>query len=1001
MLETHSKNDTSVSLNALFAESLGKLESIMSKRGDAFRAKAYKKAQETVLGWPAALTNVSELKGAPGIGASVFDRLLELFQTGVISLIEEEKNNPINLLCDVYGIGPKKAAELVNVHGVTTIEQLRTRSETLLNDVQRVGLKYYEDILQRIPRAEIQEYEKTFALCAVSTGVTFEIVGSYRRGAAHSGDIDVIITSVEEGAFKRFVDVLIQGKVILEVLSRGDCKCLVIARLPGHAVARRVDFLFSSKEEYAFAILYFTGSKTFNTNMRQRALDMGYSLNEHCISALSSDKVKTPVSSLFPTEKHIFDFLKMEYVAPEQREQSSALAGTTVAPKTKKNVTKKRSASGTSSSGTRETIMQSMRAHGFVAKVFEKQEENVLKNLLKEANDAYHNATPFLSDAEFDALEAFVAQKFGSTGLSVGAPVSSGGKVTLPYKMASMNKIKPGTGALASWKQTYGTGPYVLSSKLDGVSGLYCGETLYTRGDGETGQDIRWLIPYLGLPELQSSSTEVCVRGEFIIQKEVFDKKYKGIFANPRNMVAGLVNHKHMDAAFYEKIKDVSFVAYELITPILKPSEQFAFLVGAGFECAYHRVITSPQYLTEEHLSRVFGSLKSGYMYETDGVIVCEDKVHPRPPGVSNPEYAFAFKMATEEQTTQAQVVAVHWSASKDGYLKPRVQIEPVSLCGVQIEYATGFNAAFIVQQKVGPGAIVEIIRSGDVIPHIKQVIRAATLGAEAGLPTNCEYEWNETGVDIVLKNADQDESVIEKNVALFFAGIGVEGLGAGIIKKLCKAGFNSVPKIIHMTKEEMAGIDGLGEKSAFKIKESIDSALSKATLVTWAASSNIFGRGFGERKIEPILEMFPTILDSKGSKEEKIQQVLQVKGIAEKSAGAFVENIGRFNEFYKACRGSKGLGLTPLLGPVPLPEQALNQVLSPLYGKTIVLTGFRDKDLLQRLKEVGAVQGATVTKNTFAVVVKNEGESSSKISNAKALGVPIFFLQDFLTKYF
>jgi len=242
---------------------------------------------------------------------------------------------------------------------------------------------------------------------------------------------------------------------------------------------------------------------------------------------------------------------------------------------------------------------------------------------------------------------------------------------------------------------------------------------------------------------------------------------------------------------------------------------------------------------------------------------------------------------------------------------------------------------------------------------------------------------------------------VIEKNVALFFAGIGVEGLGAGIIKKLCKAGFNSVPKIIHMTKEEMAGIDGLGEKSAFKIKESIDSALSKATLVTWAASSNIFGRGFGERKIEPILEMFPTILDSKGSKEEKIQQVLQVKGIAEKSAGAFVENIGRFNEFYKACRGSKGLGLTPLLGPVPLPEQALNQVLSPLYGKTIVLTGFRDKDLLQRLKEVGAVQGATVTKNTFAVVVKNEGESSSKISNAKALGVPIFFLQDFLTKYF
>jgi NAD-dependent DNA ligase len=572
----------------------------------------------------------------------------------------------------------------------------------------------------------------------------------------------------------------------------------------------------------------------------------------------------------------------------------------------------------------------------------------------------------------------------------VGAPVLSG-KATLPYKMASMNKIKPGTGALATWKQTYGAGPYTLSAKLDGVSGLYCGTSLYTRGDGETGQDIRFLIPYLGLPPLAPGA---CVRGEFIIRKDIFDNKHRSMFANPRNMVAGLINHKHMDIAFYEKIKDVCFVAYEVITPVLKPSDQFEFLKEAGFECAYNRTTTSPHYLTEEHLSKVFGELKSGYVYETDGVIVCEDKVHPRPPGVSNPEYAFAFKMATEEQMTRTRVVAVHWTASKDGYLKPRVQIEPVSLCGVQIEYATGFNAAFIVQHKVGAGAVIEIIRSGDVIPHIKQVISPAILGA--GLPTDCEYDWNETGVDIILKNAGEDESVIEKNVALFFAGIGVDGVGAGIVKKLCKAGFNSVPKIIHMTKEEMSGIDGLGEKSAFKIKESIETVLKKCEMATWAAASNIFGRGFGEKKIAPILEMFPNILGSNDSKEEKIKQVLQVKGIAEKSACAFVENIDRFNKFYKECMG------TQTSSAQSFSAQALvKDVLNPLYGKTVVLTGFRDKEFMQRLKEVGAVQGATVTKNTFAVVVKNEGESSSKISNAKTLGVPIFFLQDFSTKYF
>ena len=1001
------KNATSVSLNALFAESLGKLETIMSKRGDPFRAKAYKKAQETVLGWPKVLTNVSELKGATGIGASVFDRLSELFQTGVISLIEEEKNNPINLLSDVYGIGPKKAAELVNIHCVTSIEQLRGRSE-LLNDVQRVGLKYYEDILQRIPRAEIQEYEKAFSLAASDcVGTTFEIVGSYRRGAVHSGDIDVIITSIDVGAFKQFVDHLIQGKVILEVLSRGDCKCLVITRLPGHAVARRVDFLFSSKEEYAFAILYFTGSKGFNTNMRQKALDMGYSLNEHCISAVING-TKVPVSSSFPTEKHIFDFLKMEYVAPTQRGDvttipTSGELGTTVV-KTKKNVTKKRSVVTSDARKGGETMVQNIRAEGFINKVFDKYNETQLKNLLKDANDAYHNATPFISDAEFDVLEAYIVSRFGSSGLSVGAPVPEdvGGKAKLPYKMASMNKIKPGTGALASWKQSFGNGSYVLSSKLDGVSGLLIlsadsAPALYTRGDGETGQDIHWLIPYLRVPiNHDLSRGDICVRGEFIIPKDVFDNKYKTAFANPRNMVAGLVNHKHTDAAFHEKIKDVHFVVYEVITPVLKPSDQFLFLKEAGFECAYNRVVTSPTYLTEEHLARVFGELKSGYMYETDGVIVCEDKVHNRPSGVSNPEHAFAFKMALDEQMTRARVVAIHWSASKDGYLKPRVQIEPVSLCGVKIEYATGFNAAFIVQHQVGAGAIIDIIRSGDVIPHIKQVITPATLGAEAGLPADCEYEWNETGVDIVLKNADQDEGVVEKNVALFFSGMGVDGVGAGVVKKLCKAGFNSVPKIIHMTKEEMAGIDGLGEKSADKIKASISAAIKKAPMVTWAASSNIFGRGFGERKIAPILEMYPNILLSNDSKEEKIKQVLQVKGIAEKSATAFVENVGRFNEFFLACNGPQ------VNAPPPTTMEFVEKYAShALYNKTVVLTGFRDKDFLQRLKDVGAIQGATVSKNTFAVVVKNEGESSSKISNAKSLGVPIFFLQDFLTKYF
>ena len=78
--------------------------------------------------------------------------------------------------------------------------------------------------------------------------------------------------------------------------------------------------------------------------------------------------------------------------------------------------------------------------------------------------------------------------------------------------------------------------------------------------------------------------------------------------------------------------------------------------------------------------------------------------------------------MVLSDQIAEAKVVDVIWTPSKDGYLKPRVRIEPINLGGVTIEFATGFNGAFIKDNKIGIGATIEIIRSGDVIPHIKAV---------------------------------------------------------------------------------------------------------------------------------------------------------------------------------------------------------------------------------------------------------------------------------------
>jgi DNA polymerase (family 10) len=122
-----------------------------------------------------------------------------------------------------------------------------------------------------------------------------------------------------ENVFESIINKLIDDKIITEVLSKGKTKSLTLVQIKKDAPVRRVDFLYSPPSEYAFALLYFTGSKIFNTVVRQRALDLGYTLNEHGLSEIKSGVKGKKVDKDFPTEKSILNFLGLEYVKPEDR----------------------------------------------------------------------------------------------------------------------------------------------------------------------------------------------------------------------------------------------------------------------------------------------------------------------------------------------------------------------------------------------------------------------------------------------------------------------------------------------------------------------------------------------------------------------------------------------------------------------------------------------------------------------------------------------------------
>jgi NAD-dependent DNA ligase len=993
-IKTMSKQNVSGRLNEKFIELMEQLADIMLKQGEPFRARAYQKAQETIMAFPSDILSTEQLKGQPGIGATIMEKLNEYVETGTLKVIEREKVNPVNILADVYGIGPKKAKELVD-NGITSIEQLRANQQ-LLNDIQKVGLQYYEDILARIPREEVEQYESIVAAefkKFATQKSRFEIVGSYRRGAQSSGDIDMIITSDSAKVFVNLIDALIKKGIILEVLSRGPTKCLVIARIPGSTMARRVDFLYTSLEEFPFAILYFTGSKIFNTVMRHQALQMGLTMNEHGLYKMDNKKKGEKVNHIFREEKDIFDYLNMEYRAPNERTDGRAVIIKKAKPQllieesdsdsdSEEFILEKKKVATKKDEEIDQSIIQlanDFKKNGI--SVLEQLNENQLSAILRESNKAYYNQVPFMTDNEYDIVKEFIEKKYPTNKaiVEIGAQVERN-KVSLPYPMGSMDKIKPDTGALGNWSTKF-KGPYVLSCKLDGVSGMYTTEgvepKLYTRGDGLVGQDVSHLIPYLRLPKTKG----LVIRGEFIIPKWTFDTKYKTKFANPRNMVAGIVNHKTIN----EAVNDLHFVAYEVIKPNKKPSEQIQLLSTLDVEVVLWRLERT---LSNEMLSEKLVEWRKNYAYEIDGVIVANDSLYEKKAG--NPEHAFAFKMVLSDQIAEAKVVDVIWAASKDGYLKPRVQIEPINLGGVRIEFATGFNGAFINDNKIGVGALIELIRSGDVIPYIRKVITPASSSKMPSVP----YKWNDTHVDIMLEDIESNETVKEKVLTGFFRGIGVEGLSAGNIARIIEAGYDSVPAILNMDISDFLEVEGFKEKMATKLHDGIAEKVEAASLVTIMSASNIFGRGFSEKKLELIMDAYPTVLLTKESDAQKIAKITQIKGMAEKSAEAFVERIPDFIQFIKDA------GLVKKLAPEKKKEV---DAAHPLFGKSIVMTGFRDADLQNRIKEVGAKVGSSVSKNTFILLVKNleEGEDTGKAAEARKLGVKIMTPQQFIEKYF
>lgn len=299
-----------------------------------FKIVSYHKTIHIIKNLDFQITNTNQITNIKGIGKSTCDKINEILNTGTLSQLNSLVNSKDILdLQKITGIGPVKAKSLIKDKITLPIllninlEHPSSKDSELLNKLthhQLLGLKYFNDLENRIPYIEINDIELYLKKLIQQhfPNLNLIICGSYRRKKPNSGDIDILLYNKNNiNNLTELLKLLISKKFLTDHLTDINNKTKYMGFCKYKILNRRIDIRFISYNSIASALLYFTGSGEFNKNMRKFALSKGYTINEYGIYKLKTDgtkglKIKTEC------EKDIFNILNLEYVEPEYRLES-------------------------------------------------------------------------------------------------------------------------------------------------------------------------------------------------------------------------------------------------------------------------------------------------------------------------------------------------------------------------------------------------------------------------------------------------------------------------------------------------------------------------------------------------------------------------------------------------------------------------------------------------------------------------------------------------------
>lgn len=608
-------------------------------------------------------------------------------------------------------------------------------------------------------------------------------------------------------------------------------------------------------------------------------------------------------------------------------------------------------------------------------------------NKITDANHLYRIGKPIMSDSEYDILIEELKSIDPDNDIlnSIGFIVKDDDrKRNLSIPMFSMNKIKS-IDDVDDWCRLKGISKseyVIITPKFDGLS--LCVNELNleatTRGDGFNGQicDEHYKLINNHLYDVENVdpfSPIDCefTYGEVMMSKKTFTEKYSSDFANPRNLVAGLLNSKEAT----DSLKDCDYIKYGAIFRPNLMSDRYTKQDIIDYLNQYQKVkvqyhICQLSDLSEDLLIDLFH--KWSVDFEIDGIIIeindltLQNKLG-RETSSNNPVWARAFKHPSFEQSAETDVIGISWNISKQGLLKPILHINPVKLDGVTVSNVTGNNARFVKDLGLGVGAKVVVKRSGMVIPIIADVITPV----EFVQPTieGVEVDWNEAGIELITLTETDDQKL--KKIVAFFEILEADNVSEGVITQLWDAGYKSIKDILNLKKVDLEKIDRFGKRKAQIVFDSVQKSVSNVQLSKLQHATGIF-KGLGSLRLVK-LEHFKT--------KPSVEDVMMIDGFAESSAKYYVDSYDEFFDFIKGL-------------PITIIEKVeAVKVSNDLEGMSFIFTGVRRPDLVKIIESRGGKECSSVSKNTTHLVCVDKSSSSSKMKKAIDLGIKILDVKD------